>query len=57
MSTALDWATPAASLCTVHHREQNQIGELSFEKKYKIDLRELAIEFARRSPHRGKLSI
>ena len=35
--------------------EQHQMGELAFEKRYGIDLRELAELFARRSPHRQKL--
>jgi len=41
----------AISLCRAHHIEQHRIGEPAFEKRYAIDLRELAIEFARRSPH------
>ena len=39
------------SLCRDHHLEQHQIGEAAFEKRYDIDLRDLAEEFARRSPH------
>ena len=39
------------SLCAFHHREQHQIGEGAFEQKYALDLRMLAAEFARRSPH------
>ena len=41
----------AISLCRDHHREQHRIGEKAFEKRYTIDLYELALEFARRSPH------
>lgn len=44
------------SLCQLHHREQHQIGERGFEAKYSIDLLGLAVEFARRSPLRFKLS-
>ena len=44
------------SLCQFHHIEQHQLGELGFEQRYGIDLRELAQEFARRSPHRRLLS-
>lgn len=43
------------SLCVFHHGEQHQIGEEAFEQKYSLDLRSLAAEFARRSPHRDKL--
>ena len=39
------------SLCRDHHLEQHQIGETAFEKRYGIDMRALAEEFARRSPH------
>jgi len=43
------------SLCQYHHREQHRIGERAFEEKYSLDLRELAVEFAERSPFRLKL--
>ena len=43
------------SLCSDHHGEQHRLGERHFEKRYGIDLAELAEEFARRSPHRDKL--
>lgn len=39
------------SLCQMHHAEQHAIGEKSFEERYELDLKALAIEFARRSPH------
>jgi hypothetical protein len=42
------------SLCRAHHVEQHQKGELSFERAHGIDLREIAAEFARKSPHRAK---
>jgi hypothetical protein len=35
--------------------EQHQIGERAFEKRYGVDLRELAQEFARRSPNARRL--
>jgi hypothetical protein len=43
------------SLCVRHHREQHQIGEARFEARYGIDLKALAEEFTRRSPHWLKL--
>lgn len=43
------------SLCREHHAEQHRIGEAAFEKRYGLDLRALALEFARRSPHHAKL--
>lgn len=45
----------AVSLCAMHHREQHRIGEPAFERRYGVDLRSLAAEFARRSPHWLKL--
>lgn len=44
------------SLCCFHHQEQHQIGERTFELKYDLNLRALASEFARRSPHRMRLA-
>lgn len=44
------------SLCVFHHHEQHQIGEQAFEVRHAIDMRELAQEFARRSPFRSKLT-
>ena len=46
----------ALSLCAFHHREQYKIGERAFQARHGIDLYALAMEFARRSPHRQKLS-
>jgi hypothetical protein len=43
------------SLCEHHHREQHRLGERAFEEKHSLDLRELAVEFARRSPFRSRL--
>lgn len=45
----------AVSLCRDHHRDQHRTGEAAFQKRYGIDLYELALEFARRSPHRQHL--
>ena len=45
----------SVSLCRDHHIEQHEIGELAFERRYGLDLRELAKLFVRRSPHRKKL--
>lgn len=33
-----------------HHREQHRIGEPAFERKYGIDMKAIAREFARQSP-------
>ena len=38
------------SLCRRHHDEQHRRGADAFGKRYGIDLRALATEFARRSP-------
>ena len=43
------------SLCHFHHVEQHEIGEPAFEIRHNLDLRNLATEFARRSPHRNRL--
>lgn len=43
------------SLCSKHHCEQHQLGELTFERKYGVDLIELAKTFAVRSPHGREL--
>lgn len=43
------------SLCRDHHSEQHRIGEASFERRYGINLYELAEAFTRQSPHRPKL--
>lgn len=48
-----DWWT--VSLCRVHHAEQHQIGEGAFEKRYGLNLKALAEEFARKSPHWTKM--
>jgi hypothetical protein len=42
------------SLCRDHHAEQHRLGELSFARRYGLDLFALATAFARRSPHRAK---
>lgn len=43
-----DWNT--VSLCRDCHSEQHRIGETSFERKHKIDMRRLADTFALASP-------
>lgn len=43
------------SLCRAHHMEQHHVGEVAFEKRYGIDVRALAEEFSRRSPHWRRL--
>ena len=43
------------SLCCFHHSEQHQLGEETFAARYKPNLKALALEFARLSPHRMKL--
>lgn len=47
----------SVSLCREHHIEQHRLGETEFERRYSIELRRLAMEFASRSPHRRKLAI
>lgn len=44
------------SLCRAHHLEQHNLGERQFETKYDVDLRAIAGEFARKSPHCRKLA-
>jgi hypothetical protein len=46
--------TYAIPLCAEAHREQHQIGEPAFERRYGIDMRELAESHAAKSPHRKK---
>lgn len=43
------------SLCGVCHRKQHEIGEESFEKAWRINMKALAEEFYKASPHRMKL--
>ena len=42
------------SLCQFHHLEQHELGEAEFERRYDLNLIELAREFARRSPYLGR---
>ena len=44
------------SLCVSHHAEQHQVGEASFQRRYGVDLLQLAVTFARKSPHRQKVT-
>lgn len=37
------------SLCDAHHKEQHQIGQAAFEKKYGISMEDLADAFTRRT--------
>lgn len=43
------------SLCKTHHAEQHEVGERTFSTYYQIDMKALAFEFARKSPHWSKL--
>lgn len=43
------------SLCRDCHSEQHRLGEWSFAIKHGINLKALAEEFAKTSPHRMKL--
>lgn len=45
------------SLCRDCHSEQHQIGEPEFERRHSINMKALAEEFTRKSPHRGKLGL
>lgn len=47
-----DWTI---SLCQEHHSEQHRLGEGPFECEHKIDMKALAREFAKASPHKQKL--
>ena len=40
----------AISLCTSHHREQHNIGQPAFERKYGLDMSALAASFVKASP-------
>lgn len=42
------------ALCRSHHREQHDLGELTFARKYGLDLVSLARQFAKESPHAKK---
>ena len=44
----------AIPLCSDAHKEQHQIGEPAFEKKYGLNLQEIATDLWKRSPHRIK---
>jgi hypothetical protein len=44
------WCFPA---CKRHHAEQHR-GDLTFEAKYGVDCRAMALELAAKSPHRFK---
>lgn len=43
------------SLCRSHHTRQHSLGEASFERETGINMKALAEEFARKSPHWPKL--
>jgi len=43
------------SLCKSCHSQQHQQGEETFQKAHGIDMKKLAMEFLRSSPHRKKL--
>lgn len=44
------WAIP---LCSMAHKEQHNIGEPAFERKYGIDMKRIAAALAKSSPHRA----
>lgn len=46
-----NWTYPG---CSEHHAEQHRIGEQSFEKKYRLNLKQIAERLWRISPHRLK---
>lgn len=41
------------SLCNSHHSLQHAVGEITFERTFNLDMREMAEEFFRKSPHRN----
>lgn len=43
------------SLCSTCHRQQHAMGEPLFEQAHGINMKALAEEFFRKSPHRSKL--
>lgn len=43
-----DWNT--ISLCRACHAEQHRLGEQTFQKRYGIDMAEMAAQFAKASP-------
>jgi hypothetical protein len=45
------------SLCSQHHQEQHLLREGAFERRHQLDLRAVAEEFARRSPHWRRLCL
>ena len=45
------------SLCKNCHTRQHAMGEATFEKSYGINMKALAVEFFRKSPHRHKLEV
>lgn len=44
------WQVP---MCARHHREQHQIGEPAFERKYGVDMKREALRLAKLSPDIG----
>ena len=46
--------TYAIPLCNFHHARQHAIGEKQFERETGINMRSIADELARRSPHKHK---
>lgn len=45
------WTIP---LCRHHHEQQHKLGEASFERLYGIDMRKIAEQLWKLSPHRHK---
>lgn len=48
-----DWNT--ISLCRDCHAEQHRLGERTFQKRYGIDMAEMAAQFAKASPKRNEI--
>jgi hypothetical protein len=48
-----DWHT--ISLCRECHAEQHRLGERAFEKRYGINMAEMAAQFAKASPKRHEI--
>lgn len=44
----------AIPLCSAAHAEQHRLGEVSFERRYGIDMKAIAEGMAKRSPHRWR---
>ncbi len=47
----------AISLCSAHHREQHNVGEAECQRRYGVNLYEMAVKLAKTSPHSQTVSL